>query len=72
MHARHGVGCQNSAMGLDLAFYALRSYSLTRPPRTPGTVAGIAPGMAEGPGAAARAPLLPQRRPRVNLSSFQP
>jgi hypothetical protein len=28
------VGCQNSAMGLDLAFYALRSYSLIRPPRT--------------------------------------
>ncbi len=26
--------CQNSAMGLDLAFYALRSYSLIRPPRT--------------------------------------
>ena len=28
------VGCQNSVTGLDLAFYALRSYSLIRPPRT--------------------------------------
>ena len=27
-------GFQNSATGLDLGFYAARSYSLTRPPRT--------------------------------------
>src|SRR6266496_2626132 len=31
---RRRVGCQNSAMGLDRAFYALRSYLLIRPPRT--------------------------------------
>ena len=30
----HPVGFQNSATGLDLGFYAARSYSLTRPPRT--------------------------------------
>jgi hypothetical protein len=29
-----GVGFQNSATGLDLGFYAARSYSLRRPPRT--------------------------------------
>ena len=28
------VGFQNSATGLDLGFYAARSYSLMRPPRT--------------------------------------
>ncbi len=28
------VGFQNSAAGLDLGFYAARSYSLRRPPRT--------------------------------------
>ena len=28
------VGFQNSAIGPDLDFYAARSYSLTRPPRT--------------------------------------
>jgi pimeloyl-ACP methyl ester carboxylesterase len=28
------VGFQNSATGLDLGFYAARSYSLRRPPRT--------------------------------------
>jgi hypothetical protein len=28
------VGFQNSAIGPDLDFYATRSYSLTRPPRT--------------------------------------
>ena len=28
------VGFQNSAAGLDLGFYAARSYSLMRPPRT--------------------------------------
>ena len=28
------VGFQNSASGLDLVFYAARSYSLRRPPRT--------------------------------------
>ena len=28
------VGFQNSAIGLDLGFYAARSYSLMRPPRT--------------------------------------
>jgi hypothetical protein len=28
------VGFQNSAIGLDLGFYAARSYSLRRPPRT--------------------------------------
>ena len=28
------VGCQNSATGPDLGFYAARSYSLIRPPRT--------------------------------------
>ena len=31
---RHPVGFQNSATGLDLGFYAARSYSLRRPPRT--------------------------------------
>ena len=30
----HPVGFQNSAIGLDLGFYAARSYSLMRPPRT--------------------------------------
>jgi hypothetical protein len=31
----HGpVGFQNSAIGSDLGFYAARSYSLMRPPRT--------------------------------------
>ena len=42
MHAESGgrqhpddpVGFQNSATGLDLGFYAARSYSLMRPPRT--------------------------------------
>jgi len=29
------VGFQNSAAGLDLGFYAARSYSPSRPPRTP-------------------------------------
>jgi len=29
-----GVGFQNSATGVDLGFYAARSYSLRRPPRT--------------------------------------
>jgi hypothetical protein len=34
-HARSElVGYQNSATGPDLAFYAARSYSLMRPPRT--------------------------------------
>ena len=28
------VGFQNSATGLDLGFYAARSYALRRPPRT--------------------------------------
>ena len=28
------VGLQNSAIGADLGFYAARSYSLMRPPRT--------------------------------------
>ena len=28
------VGCENWAMGLDLGFYAARSYSLMRPPST--------------------------------------
>jgi hypothetical protein len=28
------VGFQNAATGLDLGFYAARSYSLIRPPRT--------------------------------------
>jgi hypothetical protein len=31
---RRPVGFQNSASGLDLGFYAARSYSLRRPPRT--------------------------------------
>src|SRR5438477_11453603 len=31
---RHPVGFQNSAAGPDLGFYAARSYSLMRPPRT--------------------------------------
>ena len=31
---RNPVGFQNSATGPDLGFYAARSYSLTRPPRT--------------------------------------
>ena len=30
----HPVGFQNSATGPDLGFYAARSYSLMRPPRT--------------------------------------
>jgi hypothetical protein len=30
---RMRVGFQNSAIGLDLGFYATRSYSLMRPPR---------------------------------------
>ena len=30
----HLVGFQNSATGPDLGFYAARSYSLMRPPRT--------------------------------------
>jgi len=30
---RRPVGFQNSATGLDLGFYAARSYSLMRPPR---------------------------------------
>jgi hypothetical protein len=29
----HPAGFQNSAMSLDLVFYAARSYSLMRPPR---------------------------------------
>ena len=32
--SRAPVGFQNSAVGSDLGFYAARSYSLTRPPRT--------------------------------------
>ena len=32
--ARGPVGFQNSATGPDLGFYAARSYSLMRPPRT--------------------------------------
>ena len=32
--ASWSVGFQNSATGLDLGFYAARSYSLRRPPRT--------------------------------------
>jgi hypothetical protein len=31
---RDPVGFQKSATGLDLGFYAVRSYSLMRPPRT--------------------------------------
>ena len=33
-HRCRAVGFQNSATGLDLGFYAARSYSLMRPPRT--------------------------------------
>jgi hypothetical protein len=33
--AQRPVGFQNSATGLDLGFYAARSYSPSRPPRTP-------------------------------------
>jgi hypothetical protein len=32
--SRVAVGFRNSATGLDLGFYAARSYSLRRPPRT--------------------------------------
>ena len=40
------MGFQNSATGLELAFYAARSYSLMRPPRT-GRRLTIAPGRRE-------------------------